>query len=206
MSTRLVRLLAVMKLPLAVPALLQFAAALIAALTNNAFFQNAGAILAALTKALTALDAAETATKTRAPGTVAARDKARDALVLALHAAKAFIQQAADADPEHAGAMITSTGLLLRKPSSRRKAPFAVKQGPTTGTVHLAAKAAGARASYEWQWSSDEGKTWILLPVTLQAQTTLTGVPAGTNAVFRFRAVTKVGESDWSQPISLIVK
>jgi hypothetical protein len=206
MPTRLVRAIVVMKLPIVVVLLLKFAAALAAALTNNAFFPNAAAIVAAITKAITALDAAETATKTRVPGTVAARNTAHAALVTALHAAKAYIQQAADADPEHAEAMITSTGLLLRRPVARTKAPFAVKQGSTTGKVHLVARAAAVRASYEWQWSSDGGKTWLLLPVTLKASTTLEGVPAGTNAMFRFRSVTKAGESDWSQPVSLLVK
>jgi hypothetical protein len=29
---------------------------------------------------------------------------------------------------------------------------------------------------------------------------------AGATVMFRYRAVTKIGESDWSQPISFMVK
>ena len=206
MSTLIAIVLVVMKFPKPVPALIKWVGAFIASLTSNPLLPNAGPIVAALTTALSALDSAETATKSRTKGTVAARNAARANLIVQLHVAKAFVQQAANADPEKAVEIITSAGLMTRKPTTRRKAPFAVKQGPTTGTVQLVAKAAAVRASYEWQWSSDGGKTWIALPITLQARTMLSGVAPGTNGLFRFRAVTKAGEGDWSQPASFIVK
>jgi hypothetical protein len=31
-------------------------------------------------------------------------------------------------------------------------------------------------------------------------------VPSGTTVAFRYRAVTKAGIGDWSQPLSLLVK
>jgi hypothetical protein len=206
MATVVAIVLAVMKLPKPVPMLIKFVGAFIAALTNNPLLPNSAPIVAALTKALAALDSTETATKARTKGTVAGRNAARAALVVELQIAKAFVQQAANANPEKAVEIITGAGLLTRKPTTRTKAPFAVKQGATTGTVHLVAKAAAVRASYEWQWSSDGARTWIALPVTLQAKATVSGVPAGTSGLFRFRAVTKTGEGDWSQPASFIVK
>jgi hypothetical protein len=206
MATVIALVLVVMKLPKPVPMLIKFVGAFISALTNNPLLPNSAPIVAALTTALAALDSTETASKARTKGTIAARNTARAALIVQLQVAKAFVQQAANADPEKAVEIITGVGLLTRKPTTRRKAPFVVKQGATTGTVHLVAKSAAVRASYEWQWSSDGGKTWIVLPVTLQAKTAISGVPAGTNALFRFRAVTKAGEGDWSQPASFIVK
>src|ERR1700733_7787387 len=92
------RLFAILKLPAVVVALLKVTAALLAALTNNAFFPGAAAIVAALGKAFTEADAAETATKNRSKGTVAARNAAVRVLLSQLHAARAFIQQTADAD------------------------------------------------------------------------------------------------------------
>jgi hypothetical protein len=86
------------------------------------------------------------------------------------------------------------------------KAPLTAKQGTTSGTVKLAAKAAGPRASYEWEWSTDGGKTWMQLPPTVQSKTTLTGVAPGTNAEFRFRSVTKAGVSSSRQTVTLLVK
>jgi hypothetical protein len=52
----------------------------------------------------------------------------------------------------------------------------------------------------------DGGKTWIQLPSTMKAKTTVSGIAPGTSPQFRFRILTKAGEGDWSQPISLLVK
>ena len=62
------------------------------------------------------------------------------------------------------------------------------------------------RAAYDWEWSSDGGKTWQQAPGTLQAKTTITGLPVSVTCLFRFRSVTKAGESDWSNAITLVVK
>lgn len=206
MTTKTHRLVAVSKFPTAVVALLKFTQALIAALTNNSFFTDAGPIIAALQAGFTKLDTAETAAKTRAVGTVAARDKAKADLLVALHGAKSYVQQKADANPEQAQALIESATMAVRKTPIRVKVGFTVKPGPVTGSVHLAARAAGRRASYEWEWSADGGKTWTLLPSTLQAKTTVPNLPVGTNCAFRFRAVTKTGEGDWSQIVTMLVK
>jgi hypothetical protein len=50
--------------------------------------------------------------------------------------------------------------------------------------------------------STDGGKTWVALPPTLQARTTVTGLTPGSSAQFRHRAVTKAGAADWSLPIT----
>jgi len=78
--------------------------------------------------------------------------------------------------------------------------------GPISGSAHLAAKAAGSRAAYDWEFSLDGGKTWTAANTTLQARTVITGLPVATSVMFRFRAVLKGGAADWSQPISLLVK
>ena len=206
MSASQNRSIAVLNLPKPVPALLKTSAAIVAALTGNTYFPTAGPLITALGNAQTALTTAETATKTRALGSVAVRNTARTALLTALHSAKALVQQAADADLTHAPAIIASAGMAVRKTPTASKPPFAAEQGPLSGTVKLAARAAADRASYEWQWSTDGGHTWTPLPPTLQAKTALAGVVPGTNGEFRFRAVTKAGASDWSQPAALIVK
>jgi hypothetical protein len=114
-------------------------------------------VIAALQTAIAVADAAETATKTRTKGTVAARNAAVTALVSELHVAKAFVRQIGDADPEHAETIIAALGFVVRKATTFHKAPLTTKQGTTFGTVKLAAKAAGPRASYEWEhrWRED---------------------------------------------------
>ena len=57
-----------------------------------------------------------------------------------------------------------------------------------------------------YAYSTDGGKTWVAAPPSLQAKTTVTGLPAGTSVQFRYRAVTKTGAEDWSTPVTLLVK
>ena len=97
-----------------------------------------------------------------------------------------------------------------RRPCARRRrtAPrvFAAKAGALSGTANLVAASAGRRASYEWEYSTDGGKTWVFAPPTLQAKTTVSGLTPGATVQFRYRPVTKTGEADWSAPVPLIVK
>ena len=95
----------------------------------------------------------------------------------------------------------------MRKVNPRGKRAFTVKQGPLAGSVHVTAVSAGVRASYEWQYSIDAGKTWVLAPATIQGKTVISGLPTGTTVQFRYLVVTpKGGQGDWSQPTSLLVK
>ena len=199
------RVLVASKLPLPVPALIKVTQAILAAMSANAHFPTPNPPLATLAASLAALDAAETATKTRAKGTVPTRNAARTQLLSDLHAIKAYVQQVADANPDQADAIITSAGMAVRKATSRAKPTFAARPAGISGTVKLSARAAALRASYEWEWSADGGKTWTPAPPTLQAKTSIGALPVGTNVQFRFRAVTKTGASDWSQPTSLLV-
>jgi hypothetical protein len=200
------RVFVVLKLPLSVPQLIKMAQAIIAALTNNLHIPNPNPPLATLTASLTKLVADEAATKTRAAGTVAARNVSRTSLLSLLHATKANVQQVADLNPDQAEAIITSAGMGIRKATTRTKAPFAAKPGLVSGTVKLVVKAAAARASYEWEWSGDAGKTWTAVQPTLQAKTEILGLPVATVVQFRYRAITKTGAGDWSQPTSILVK
>jgi hypothetical protein len=200
------RVFVALKLPLPVPKLIKVVQAIVAALTSNPHIPTPNPPLATLNTALDALVTTEAATKTRAAGTVAARNVARTNLLSLLSTTKATVQQLADSSPEQAEAIITSAGMGVRKPTAHTKAPFAATPGAVSGAVRLAAKAAALRASYEWEWSGDGGKTWTAVLPTLQAKTEITGLPVATIVQFRFRSVTKAGTSDWSQPTSLLVK
>jgi hypothetical protein len=200
------RTVAVLKLPTRVTDFVKFAQAVLAAMTGNTHFPNPSPTLAAVTALITALANAETATQTRAKGTVPARNAARAALLTALHQLKAYVQQVADADPDNAAAIIVSSGLSVQKTTARDKQAFTAKPGTISGSVDVVAKAVAHRAAYEWEWSADGGKTWTTAPATLGARTTVTGLPVGTSCTFRFRPLTKTGEGDWSQVVTVLVK
>jgi hypothetical protein len=87
---------------------------------------------------------------------------------------------------------------------ARRAAPAAAQLHP--GTANLVAPFARLRSSYEWEYSTDGGKTWIAAPVTVQTKTTIAGLVPGATVQFKYRPVTRTGEGNWSEQVSLIVQ
>ena len=126
-------------------------------------------------------------------------------LVTLLEELRTYVQSTADASPENGPSIIQSAGLALRKTPVKAPRGFVARPGPVSGTAKIVAPAVARRASYEWQYSNDGGKTWLAMPSTLQAKTTLTGLTPASTVQYRYRAVTRKGEGDWSQPVSMIV-
>jgi hypothetical protein len=180
--------------------------AVLAAMTNNAYFPTPVPALAVVAAALTALQSAEAQALSRLKGAVVARNDKKAALVLLMQQLRGYIQTTADADPENSAAIIKSSGLPVKKVPVHPPRVFSIKPGAVSGSVEMVAASAARRASYVWGYSTDGGKTWIEVGPTLQAKTTVTGLQAGTTVQFRYRAVIKTGAADWSQPISLLVK
>jgi hypothetical protein len=186
--------------------LLVYVKHILASMTGNAWFTSLPAAFAALQADVAALDAAQTVTKNRAPGAAAARNTKQAALLVDLRTLKAYVQSVADAaGPELAQTIIESAGMTVKLVVHAPKPPLAAKMGKSTGNVNLRAKAVGKRAAYEWAYSLDMGKTWVALPVTDAAHTSVSGLTAGTTYLFRFRGTMRAVAGDWSQVVSLLV-
>ncbi len=199
------RSIAVLKLPEVVSLLITYVQKILKAMTGNPTFPTPNPPLTAVSGAVNALQAAEIAVLTRATGTVATRNEKRATLVTLLELLRGYVQSVADATPENAISIIESSGFALRKTTVRAPRVFAAKATTLSGTVKLTAPLAGRRAAYRWQYSTDGGKTWVDASETLQARTTVTGLPVGTTVQFRYRSVIKGGASDWSAPLSMVV-
>jgi hypothetical protein len=195
-----------LKLPAKVADFIAYGTGVVHAMTNNPAFPAPVPALSAISAAVSDLQAAETVALTRVKGAVAARNDKRAVLVSLLQQVRGYVQGVADATPENGATIIQSAGLAVRKTVVRATRVFAVSPGPLSGTVTATAAVAARRASYEWQYSTDGGKTWVSAPVTLKSKATLVGLATGTVVQFRSRAVTKSGEGDWSQVASLLVK
>jgi hypothetical protein len=200
------RSLVSLDLPKKVPALISYATSVVTAMTGNTSFPTPAPTLAAVTTAITALQTAQSAAIARTKGAVTARNDQQAALVALLQELKAYIQKTADADTDNGAAIIQSAGVAVRKTPVRKPRVFSAVQGAVSGTAKLVTASAGPRASYEWQYSVDGGKTWVAALSTLQAKTSVTGLTSGTTVQFRYLAVTKKGQGDWSAPVSLLVK
>ena len=196
---------ATLKLPVSVSPLITYAKGVVERMTGNASFSNPTPTLATVSAAIDDLQAAETAALSRVKGAIATRNDKRTALVLLLKQLRSYIQTTADASAESGAAIIESSGVAVRKTPTRRARAFTAKAGSVSGTAKIVATAASRRASYEWQYSTDGGKTWIAAPVTLQSKTTIAGLVPGATVLFKYRPVTKAGEGDWSQAASLVI-
>ena len=205
-STIIRRVLVAVLLPVHVPDQIKFGQTISSSLANNPNFPLPNQSITAFNDSLTKYDVAETAAQTRAKGTVAARNAAKVVWVSALQVIKAMVQAKADADPENAEAIITSAGFTVKKVAIRQKQAFAATYGATSGTALVSAKAVARRASYDWQYSVDGGKTWVDAPNTLKARTTIANLPVAVVVEFRVRATTTTGMGDWSAPTSLLMK
>lgn len=205
-STRTVRSIAVLKLTNQVKHTISFAQSVASAIVaGSASFPSPTPPMATFQADIAALVTAETAALARAKGAVDIRNAKLAVLKTDLENLKAYVQSVADAaNPTNAAAIIESAGMAVRKTTLHDKATLAVQQGSVSGTVVIRAKAVARRASYGWQYSTDQ-KTWTNLPVTLQAKTTATGLTPATSYFFRVRGVTLTGEGNWSQVVSLLV-
>ena len=197
---------AALKLPTQVPALLGVARAILHAMTDNPSFPAPAPPLATVAAALAGLDDAELATQTRTRGTVEVRNAKRAVLVGLLVRLKAYVQGVADENPDVAMSLIESAGMFVKKRVAPEKPVFEVTPGPVSGSVQMAVRSAGDRAGYLWSWSPDGGETWYPAPGTLQSRTVLAALPARTTCSFRYRTVTKDGETDWSEPQLVLVR
>ena len=200
------RSIAVLKLSPRIKNVITFAQSVASALTDNTSFPSPNPPLATLQANITALSTAETAVLARTKGAVEDRNAKLATLRTDLETLKAYVQGVADAaNPTNAASIIESAGMTVRTITLHDKPALGVKQGSVSGTVNLAAKAPAHRASYAWQYSTDQ-KTWTSVPQTLQAKTGVSGLTAGTTYYFRVQVLTMTGEGDWSQIVSLLVK
>jgi hypothetical protein len=195
---------AVLKMPKSVKKLTPFAQSVVTAMSDNASFPSPTPALATVSADIAALETAESAVLSRTKGAVETRNLKLATVRTDLEHLLAYAQQVADGNLTTAESVIQSAGMSVRKVTLHDRAPLAVKQGTPAGTAHLAAKAAGRRASYEWQYSTDQ-KTWTNAPSTLQAKTSVTGLTVGTTYAFRVRPVLASGEQNWTALVSIVM-
>jgi hypothetical protein len=188
------------------PSLIQRGQGIVTAMTGNPLFPHPIPALSEVSAGITALVDAETSAQARTRGAAALRNEKRLALIAQLQTLLTYVQNVADANPSLAASIIEGAGFGLRKKTPRERQVFSARPGPVSGTVKVFAAVAGKRVSYEWQYTANGGATWIVLPPTTQARTTLSGLTPQSTIELKFRAVTPTGVEDWSQPIPFLVQ
>ncbi len=173
---------------------------------HASIFVSPSPALAGVTTDVDNLEKAQSKANTRVTGSAAARDLDYDNVLIDVRGLLCYVQLLADKSVDEATAIsiIQASGFDLRNKGVRVKPPLAAKNGDTNGQAKLVAKSAGKRASYRWQQSVD-GIVWTDLPVTLQAKTVVNELSAGSKMFFRFRAILKEGEGNWSEAVTIII-
>jgi hypothetical protein len=180
------------------------ARSIVAAMTGNPHFPSPTPTMAAFEAHIDAAAKAQSHTLVGPIGSAARRDARLAAVQSDLEQLRVYVQGVADASSGKARAIIESAGMNLRRPGLHDKPVLTVKAGPVTGSVVVVAKAAGDRATYEWQYSK-VGELWTDVEPTRQARKAFNGLAAGATYRFRVRSVTKVGRSDFGEVVSVLV-
>ena len=86
------------------------------------------------------------------------------------------------------------------------KPELRIKLTDNPNVIKLIAIAAGKRAAYEWQQSTNNGVSWTTLFTTTKASAEVRGLASRTSYLFRFRSVVGTFTSGWSMPVSITIQ
>jgi hypothetical protein len=173
-------------------------------LTGNPDFPDPIPALAKLIVHIAAAEAALVASLTKRKGTAAALKAALVAVEGDLKTLYVLVETVANRHPTDGPAIIERAGMSRKNARGPSPAELTVKQGNISGSVLLVARAIARKASYEWQYSTDQER-WVNADTTFKCKAELFGLKRGTRHYFRFRARTPAGLGKWSQVVSLIV-
>jgi hypothetical protein len=172
-------------------------------MTDNQNFPAPTPPLSEVSTDLDALEASEELARKGGKGMVPQRDVVLRKVHHKMTMLRAYVQSAANAEPDQAEALIHSAGMNIGKPRTRTKLPVEVKHGDAPGEVVLDAKALPHPVQYRWQMSADQ-KTWTDLPESFKTKSVVEGLVPATVYAFRLRTVTRNGPSEWSPPVTIM--
>jgi hypothetical protein len=143
----------------------------------------------------------------------AARNVARDALYTALESLRMYVQELCDAGatPEQAAALITAAGMKVALVGSHPKPVIGVKLILPAGSVAVSAnagllcKSGKKKTFFNWQFTTDGGKSWNGVPSTPDAHTTIANLPLLTVCGFRVSITDTAGAGAWSEMVTILV-
>jgi hypothetical protein len=193
-----------------VPLFLACCKAMYAAMTAHKDDYTASPVsMATLLAQIQAVDTAQQGVRNRIV-TAAARNQVRDTLFITAETLRVFVQSLCDVSPEQAITLAQNAGMKTAAVPVRSKPVLGLKQGAHSGIVLLSANATLLRKNkgrmfFNWSYSADGGKTWILVPATPSSRTTITGLQALATYDFRVSVTDKTGQAEWSQSVSFLV-
>ena len=198
------RVLVALNIPRSIPRALFYARSIAQAVASRPDLFPAPPGLAELEANIQAVADAEVVARSRLAGAATERDAKLYLVRGGLAQLRAYVENVAFTSIESAAEIVACAGMSLKRSSGHGKPAFEVKQGRTSGSVHIVVRAAPGTASYDWEYAA-AGGTWTRLATTVRADTRLDGLVPGKLYSFRFRWVTKDGVGDFGDVVTLRV-
>jgi hypothetical protein len=169
--------------------------------------------MATLLSLIQAATTAQQAAATRASGLAAARNVKLADLASALASECAYVQTLVDAAPGQGQQLAELAGMRFVVRKAAQKPLLALSLGEPSGIVRASAHAAllkqgrgkGATTFYNWRYTPDGGKTWVIAPSTPVARATFTGLTPLTSYGVQVCITDTAGTTAWSDTVTIIV-
>jgi hypothetical protein len=190
-----------------VPQKIQFARAVVVAMTGNNYFPTPSPALTVITSDTNNLEAAQLAGQTRAKGTAAHTQAMVKVLHLSLQALAHYVENIANADPNNAETIIKSAGMEMKKTPVHIPRILHVVSS-AKGQVTLTCPTSRTD-SYKWDIATGDPTieaNWKTYVVVKQSKTIQNGLLSATVYHFRQWTVGPKGLGPVSQVVSVTVQ
>lgn len=189
-----------------VPVKIAFYYNVVEKLTGNALFPAPDVPLARAKAVTDALHVAYLASKDGSHTAVSAMYDARKIADKAFHSMAAYVSRIADGDET---AILSAGFHTLKQPSSIQKPPLSVRNGETSGSVVLVAKAVNTARAYIWQVAKDKlpatESEWCIIGHSTQINFKMANLEITCWYYFRVAAITPSGTTDYTPAVKKLV-
>lgn len=190
---------------LSIPHLIELSRTIVAKMaTNEALFANPDVAYAAVVSAINTLEIKYNATRGGSKQQTVEMHQAHEVLLGMLRTLALYVDRIAHGNE----AIILSTGFdTTKQPKPIERGDFSVENTDNEGEIILKRKSFKGAAAWVWQQCIDplNEQKWEQIAITTQGTLTLNKLPLCTRYWFRSAAITKDGQTDWSEQLSIIV-
>ena len=165
---------------------------------------------------ITSVTTAQKEVNTRAVGAAAARDVQLGLLIAGMESERLFVQNLANTNRSRAVEIIQKAGLVVAARPGSTKLLLVLRNGPQQGSVACdanvgmligtEAKHPYAARFFGWQYTVDDGKTFVTAPVTAHGKTLLTGLPSLALVGVRVNITILGVTGEWSDVATIRVR
>ena len=181
---------------------------------HQAIFTAPNPTLSVLQTQIQALDTAQQNAATRGKGLAALRNQSAEVLYISLQLELVYVRSLCIASPEQALSIIQAAGMKVAGIATHPKPVLGAVLGSTPQSVILRANvtalvgksvARSKRLFFNWSRTEDGGKTFLAMPSTPLARTTMTGLAPLIVHGFRVSVTTPSGTTPWTDMVTILV-